>query len=112
VDVVLQPIPDDGELGHSRAQQALLEAGVTAEQEPEHGDYDQQQGKYREEGVVGDHCGERAAVVVRELPHDRQRECQPPGTLLQAVHRPQQPLDTLRASTSPSANAGTGWLRS
>jgi len=36
----------DGEVGHRRAQQALLEAGVAAEQEPKHGDHDQQQGKH------------------------------------------------------------------
>jgi hypothetical protein len=41
VEVVPQLIPDDGELGHRRTQQALLEAGVTAEQEPEQSDHDQ-----------------------------------------------------------------------
>jgi hypothetical protein len=33
-----------GNSATDRAQQALLEAGVAAEQEPEHGDHDQQQG--------------------------------------------------------------------
>jgi hypothetical protein len=40
-------------------------------------------------------------MVVSELPHDCQREAQPSGTLLHAVDRPQQPLDTPHASTSP-----------
>jgi len=44
VDIVPHLIPDDGELGHRRAHKALLEAGVTAEQESEHGDHHQQQG--------------------------------------------------------------------
>jgi hypothetical protein len=39
-----------------------------------------------EEGVVGDHRGQRAAVVVTELAHDRQREAQPSGTLLHTVN--------------------------
>jgi hypothetical protein len=90
VDIVPHLIPDGGELGHRRAHKALLEAGVTAEQESEHGDHDQQQGKQRE-GVVGDHRGQRGAVVVTELAHDRQREAQPPATLLRTVNRPQQP---------------------
>ncbi len=95
VDVALYLVPDDGELGHSGAQHALLEAGVAAEQEPEHGDHDQQQGKQRKERVVGDHGGERAAVVVAELAHDRERESQPPGTLLRAVKGPPQPFGTV-----------------
>ncbi len=95
VDVALHLVPDDGELGHSGAQHALLEAGVAAEQEPEHGDHDQQQGKQRKERVVGDHGGERAAVVVAELAHDRERESQPPGTLLRAVKGPPQPFGTV-----------------
>jgi hypothetical protein len=95
-------LPDDGELGHRGAHKALLEAGVAAEQEPEHGDHDQQQGRQREEErVVGDHRGERAASIVAELPHDRERESKPPETLLHTVNGPQQPFDTLHASTSP-----------
>jgi hypothetical protein len=74
VDVVSHLVPDDRELGHRRTQQALLEAGVAAEQEPEHGDHDQQQGEQREERVVGNHRGQRGALVVSELPHHRQRE--------------------------------------
>jgi hypothetical protein len=91
LEVVPHLVPDDGELGHRGAQQALLEAGVAAEQKPEHGDHHQQQGKEREERVVGDHRGQRTAVVVTELPHDREGEAQPPGTLLHTVNRPQQP---------------------
>jgi hypothetical protein len=51
-------------------------------------------------------------MVVTELAHDRQREAQPPGTLLHTVNRPQQPLHTLHASTSPQNNARTDWLLS
>jgi hypothetical protein len=112
VKVVLYLVADDGELGHRRVQQALLEAGVPAKQEPEHGDHDQQQRKQREEGVVGDHRGQCAAMVVTELAHDREGEAQPSGTLLPTVNPPQQPLDTPHASTSPQNNARTGWLLS
>jgi hypothetical protein len=44
VNVVLYLVTDDGDLGHRRVEEALLEAGVAAEEEPEHGDHDQQQG--------------------------------------------------------------------
>jgi hypothetical protein len=45
-------------------------------------------------------------MVVTELPHDREGEAQPPGTLLHTVNRPQQPFDTvypslLTATVSP-----------
>jgi hypothetical protein len=50
--------------------------------------------------------GERAAIVVTELSYDRERESQPPGTLLDAVNRPQQSVDTLHASTSPQKKPG------
>src|SRR6266568_2854487 len=63
-----------------------------------HGDHDQQQGKQRKERVVGDHGGERAAVVVAELAHDRERESQPAGTLLRAVKGPPQPFGTVHVS--------------
>jgi hypothetical protein len=46
-------------------------------------------------------------MVVTELAHDRQREAQPPGTLLHTVNPPQQPLDTPHVSTSPQNNART-----
>jgi hypothetical protein len=51
-------------------------------------------------------------MVVSELAHDREGEAQPPGTLLHTVNRPQQPLDTPHASTSPQNNARTDWLLS
>jgi hypothetical protein len=55
-----------------------------------------------------DHRGQRGAVVVTELAHDRQREAQPPATLLRTVNRPQQPLDTLPVSTSPQKPGPVG----
>jgi hypothetical protein len=51
-------------------------------------------------------------MVVTELAHDREGEAQPPGTLLHTVNRPQQPLDTPHASTSPLNDARIGWLLS
>jgi hypothetical protein len=51
-------------------------------------------------------------MVVAEFAHDRQWEAQPPGPLLHTVNRPQQPLDTPHASTSPQNNARTDWLLS
>jgi hypothetical protein len=53
--------------------------------------------------------GERDAVVITELAHDREGETQPPRTLLHTVNPSQQPFDTPHVSTSSQNNARTDW---
>jgi hypothetical protein len=49
--------PDDGELGHRGTRQALLEAGVAAEQEPENGDHQRAAGAVAEPSYHRHRCG-------------------------------------------------------
>ena len=82
VDVVCTWSPMMGNSATAEPRRRCWKPESRPSTEPEHGHHDQQQGKQREERVVGDHRGQRAAMVLTELPHDRQREAQPSGTLL------------------------------
>jgi hypothetical protein len=53
VDVVLELIADDRELGQGGMQYLLLQVGVAAEQEAEPGDQDQQQREQGKKAVPG-----------------------------------------------------------
>jgi hypothetical protein len=67
VDVALELVADDRELGQGRVQHALFEGGMPGEHEAEHRDEDQQQREQGEKAVPGKQGGEVAALVVAEL---------------------------------------------
>ena len=69
VDVRLQLLPDDREVGERRVQEPVLQVGVAAEQHAQHGDEHQQQREEGQEGEEGQQGTEIPGLVVAELLH-------------------------------------------
>ena len=87
-DVLADLLAEDGELRQRAADHAVGDVPVA--DEPEHGHEDQQRREDREEAVVGELRGERAAAVVAELLRHRERERGGPEALLQGVDPSQE----------------------
>ena len=67
VDVALQLVPDDRELGERGVEDLGLQRPVGLQDDAQHRHQDQQQREDREDGVVGAQCRELSGVVVPEL---------------------------------------------
>ena len=93
VHVVLQLRADHRELAERGVEHLVLEGGVAAQHDVQHGDQHQQQREQRGETVVGDQRGQVAGLVVAELLPHRDREGQPGPVLLGLVHPVDQPLN-------------------
>lgn len=100
VNVVLELVADDRELGQGGAQHALFECGMPGQQEAEHRDEDEQQWEQREKAVPGKQRGEVAALVVAELLDDPDGEPEPTVGLLVAVDAPQRLLHQVHAAAA------------
>jgi hypothetical protein len=112
-DAVLDLPAGDGELGGDRVDDPLLQRRVAGQGVAEQGDEHQQQREQGQEAVVGEQGRVLAGLVVAELPDHPHLEAEHAVPLLEAVDRPQHPLDPLhrsprRASPRPPSCDGAG----
>src|SRR5436190_471599 len=76
-------------------QDLLLQTRVTMQNETENGDGQQQEGKERQEPVVGEQGRQVVALVICVLVEDRQRQTNPPVAPLKSIKcSPKAVIDT------------------
>ena len=90
VNVCLDLVTDDGELGECGMQHGRLEPGRVAQHVAEAGDDKEQQREHRQHAVVSHERGEAAAAIVAELLDDPERQAKEAVRLLKAVDPAQE----------------------